>query len=711
MKNYNTELLEEYRRCGWATIPVGPDKNPLCKWRGIYDWDADKVNQWQPGDFNESGFAVIVKPGYVGLDFDNEEIYQKFIDYLDGWEPTTHRKTRRGYHVMLGAQQERNWRTGASNTLLGEGLDIRAAEKAIMVVSYVDEEGERYVTRTANPKNPNTATLCHMDDEIQKLADSTFEKNTPLPSPDSNGDVSDIPGGGDGVSEKIPVDKTPFEDREYLGKNSFVDPRAQWKEGNRYDNISRYMMWVGVTYNFNLESMIRWADWFQRCCTAKDVEIKPYDKIVAMAKALHDKRKNPKDQVWVQFPHDKKFLRGRSGVTNDILLEGLQRLGLRVRFNKRFDRKEIFSHGKWEQLSENELARIGEYANTKILTGLYPESIEGKKGWYVRPSDAVSLRWGVKQVESVLARMFKDVEEDPFITDYLDKLPEWDGIPRIESMLSEIFEIKKDEKSIAELVGRCIMMGAIRRTYDPGSRHDECPILIGPEGCGKSTFCEHLAPHYHYYKSGYNWATGRQKMVEQTLGKVIVEASEMMGMDEKTAESIKDTISSSVNKIRLPFRRDAFDYLATHIFIGTSNEKRILPYAGHGGNRRFIPLEVGRGEKCPSEYLKENRDQLWAEAKHYYSNGEIWELEGDVKATLADHVVKYGGAPNVDQRLELILQKHSGKEVNEKVIWDELSEEIPFNYTRKDMRRQTKYCNSFESRKRDGKGGYNIKIK
>ena len=39
---------------------------------------------------------------------------------------------------------------------------------------------------------------------------------------------------------------------------------------------------------------------------------------------------------------------------------------------------------------------------------------------------------------------------------------------------------------------RCTLIAAVRRVYEPGAKHDSACVLMGPQGCGKSTFWRNL---------------------------------------------------------------------------------------------------------------------------------------------------------------------------------------------------------------------------
>ena len=72
------------------------------------------------------------------------------------------------------------------------------------------------------------------------------------------------------------------------------------------------------------------------------------------------------------------------------------------------------------------------------------------------------------------------------IREYLESLPEWDGIPRVDTLLVDYFGTA--DNSYTRAVSRKSLVAAIARVYQPGTKFDSVPILNGPQGIGKSTF-------------------------------------------------------------------------------------------------------------------------------------------------------------------------------------------------------------------------------
>jgi hypothetical protein len=81
----------------------------------------------------------------------------------------------------------------------------------------------------------------------------------------------------------------------------------------------------------------------------------------------------------------------------------------------------------------------------------------------------------------------------------------------------------------------------------------------------------------------------------------------------------------------------AMDWPRVTVFCGTINPDRFL--GNSEGNRRFWPIRVG--SMIDLEWVKANRDQIWAEAYHYLQQGGIWHLTPEQEAELRRAAQRY----------------------------------------------------------------------
>ena len=178
-----------------------------------------------------------------------------------------------------------------------------------------------------------------------------------------------------------------------------------------------------------------------------------------------------------------------------------------------------------------------------------------------------------------------------------------------------------------------MFLGVVWRTFKPGTKLDEIPILVGPGGIGKSTVPAMAVPQDipGLYGSGLELNANAKTMVEALQGKAICEISEMVGAGTAEMSRIKDYISRTDDgAIRLSFRRDPEPMPRRCVIVGTADRERFLP--PDNNLRRFVPIVLRQGDaRKVRRYLNKNRERLWGEAVSMYRQGTTAHLPDRLK--------------------------------------------------------------------------------
>lgn len=200
----------------------------------------------------------------------------------------------------------------------------------------------------------------------------------------------------------------------------------------------------------------------------------------------------------------------------------------------------------------------------------------------------------------------------------------WDGEKRLDTWLHHYLGAKPGPYTAA--IGRKWLISAVARAFEPGCQADHMLILEGAQGIGKSQALRIIGGQFYTEYSGGMTGAGTQHkdLVAVISGKLIIEMSELATVRRAEMESLKAILTTCVDDARLSYERDAKPYPRTCVFGGTTNEVGQSYIADLTGARRFWPCHVGEVHKPKIQLLREDRDQLWAEAVEAYEGGEDW---------------------------------------------------------------------------------------
>ena len=232
--------------------------------------------------------------------------------------------------------------------------------------------------------------------------------------------------------------------------------------------------------------------------------------------------------------------------------------------------------------------------------------------------------YGFRSKNELYEALMMIAEEHSYhpIIDYLENLPDWDGIDRYSDFFPKYLGAERCDL-VAETT-KMMLTSAVKRVYEPGSKYDVCVVFIGKQGLGKSTLCERLSHGEKYFADGLK--DFGPKAYEIIRGKWIVELAEMKAtLSAKSSEEIKQFLAAKRDRHRDIYEKLAKDRPRQCVFLGTANNMECLPY-DETGNRRFIPIDCDRKRQeihpLADENLDAYIDQIWAQALRDYRNGD-----------------------------------------------------------------------------------------
>lgn len=253
-----------------------------------------------------------------------------------------------------------------------------------------------------------------------------------------------------------------------------------------------------------------------------------------------------------------------------------------------------------------------------------------KNGW--SDSDMSALKvylnktygvWSPTKTKEALIAVAAERAYHP-IKEYLDELPSWDGVERLDTLL--IVYLGAEDNKYSRAVIRKTLVAAVARIYEPGTKFDSVLILNGPQGIGKSTFFTKLGGKW--FSDSLTITDMRDKAAAEKLqGYWLLELGELAGIKKTDVETVKSFVSRTDDKYRASYGVNVESHPRQCVVVGSTNSESGF-LRDITGNRRFWPVKVsGKGAKNAWELS--DIHQIWAEALAVYTKGEDLFLKGD----------------------------------------------------------------------------------
>ena len=213
------------------------------------------------------------------------------------------------------------------------------------------------------------------------------------------------------------------------------------------------------------------------------------------------------------------------------------------------------------------------------------------------------------------------------IREFLASLPEWDGVPRVDTILVDF--LGASDNAYVRAVTRKTLCGAIARVMNPGCKFDTMLVLNGPQGKGKSTLISKLCGEWFNDSLLLN-DTKDKTAAEKLQGYWILEIGELAGLKKTEIETLRGFLSRQNDIYRASFGRRATPHPRQCVFIGTTNAENGY-LRDTAGNRRFWPVKTpGDAARASWEMTEEEIRQIWAEALVRYKEGEPLHLDNEL---------------------------------------------------------------------------------
>lgn len=236
---------------------------------------------------------------------------------------------------------------------------------------------------------------------------------------------------------------------------------------------------------------------------------------------------------------------------------------------------------------------------------------------------------------------------------YLDSLPKWDGVKRVEEVFIKF--LSADDNDYTRAITKKTFAACVARAYHPGTKFDSIPVLDGAQGIGKSTLIKYLAGEEFFSDNLSLTDMNDKTAAEKIQGNWLIEIGELSGMKKADIEKVKSFVSTTDDKYRASYGRVVESHPRQCVIFATVNGDGRGYLRDITGNRRFWIVKCNQTlqKRMWDENDKNYRDQFWSEAKEIYESGEELYLEGSLLDIATDY---QNEALEQDERVGIVEQ-------------------------------------------------------
>ena len=258
-----------------------------------------------------------------------------------------------------------------------------------------------------------------------------------------------------------------------------------------------------------------------------------------------------------------------------------------------------------------------------------------------------------------------DIQRSDPVNDYLEHLPRWDKKDRVTPLAERVPTEWGDWTHLFHIWMRSMVAMWLGKGQLTGNAL--VPLLIGRQGCGKSSFCRILLPRelQDYYNDRINFKNENDlNLGLSSFG--LINLDEFDRVTQRQQIVLKYLVSTADLKYRPPYGKAYTTNRRYASFIGTTNEQ--TPLTDPSGSRRFVCVSID-GDidfETPVQH-----SQLYAQLMYEIQHGERYWLSKEEERALMEHNLQYQRLNGLGEMLMAVIQK---PRYEEEGLWMSLPE-------------------------------------
>ncbi len=308
----------------------------------------------------------------------------------------------------------------------------------------------------------------------------------------------------------------------------------------------------------------------------------------------------------------------------------------------------IFLNANYE-LRKNVMRGVAEYRKRTGIGFSFNDLTEEARNSITMRAQEQGIRCWDKDIRRYVNS--DDIEHYDPMNDYLEHLPRWDGKDRVTPLAQRVPTQWNEWTHLFHVWMRSMVAMWLGKGQLTGNAL--VPLLIGRQGCGKSSFCRILMPRdlQEYYNDRINFKN-EQDLNLGLSSFALINLDEFDRVTQRQQIVLKYLVSTADLKYRPPYGKAYQSHRRYASFIGTTNE--FTPLTDPTGSRRFVCVSID-GDidfETPVQH-----DQLYAQLKQEIRDGERYWLTKDEEHALMQHNLQYQRLNGLGEMLMSVIQK------------------------------------------------------
>ena len=324
----------------------------------------------------------------------------------------------------------------------------------------------------------------------------------------------------------------------------------------------------------------------------------------------------------------------------------------------------IFLNANYE-LRKNVMRGVAEYRTRTGLGFSFSDLTEEARNSITMRAMEQGIRCWDKDIRRYVNS--DDIQRYDPVNDYLEHLPQWDKKDHVTALAQRVPTEWEDWTHLFHIWMRSMVAMWLGKGQLTGNAL--VPLLIGRQGCGKSSFCRILLPRelQDYYNDRINFKNEQDlNLGLSSFG--LINLDEFDRVTQRQQIVLKYLVSTADLKYRPPYGKAYTSNRRYASFIGTTNEQ--TPLTDPSGSRRFVCVSIN-GDidfETPVQHA-----QLYAQLMHEIHYGERYWLTKDEERALMEHNLQYQRLNGLGEMLMSLIQKPRPDEEGQWIGLPELS--------------------------------------